>query len=495
MKWPKICLCLTGETLKEDLALLEKYRKYIDMVELRADFLTKDEQLDIRQFPRMANIPCILTIRRTIDGGCYEEGEARRTTLFARALAYADSDPTKNFAYIDLEEDFDIPSLQDAALAFGTRIIRSYHCMNGTIPDIYAHMQRMRKTAFEIPKIALQPRNLDDVTDIFHQAKEIKSFDHILCAMGAVGLPTRILANKLNSYLTYVTPIEKQGKLGFLGHLDPISINEIYNFRAVDDNTCLFGVAGWPLEGTSNPVIHNSWYRLYGMNALYIPVRAQSVEEASRFATEVGMEGIGIESPFKEDVMHTLPLVSATAGEIGACNTIIRCGSSWCGFNTEAYAFKRSLLDFVGGKSLARRKVAIIGTGGTAHAVANVVRLLRGKACIFNRTLSKARQIAEFYNFRYAQLGVESIDLLEEYSDIIIQTTTVGTDRESNPIDYYEFQGHENVFELIYYPAKTPLMRIAEKAGCRTQNGRMMLEYQAEKQFALFTGLDINSEK
>ena len=95
MKWPKICLCLTGETLKEDLALLEKYRKYIDMVELRADFLTKDEQLDIRQFPRMANIPCILTIRRTIDGGCYEEGEARRTTLFARALAYADSDPTK----------------------------------------------------------------------------------------------------------------------------------------------------------------------------------------------------------------------------------------------------------------------------------------------------------------------------------------------------------------------------------------------------------------
>jgi 3-dehydroquinate dehydratase/shikimate dehydrogenase len=495
MKWPKICLCLTGETLAEDLALLEKYRKYIDMVELRADFLTKDEQLDIRDFPRMAKIPCILTIRRAIDGGCYEEGEARRTTLFARALAYADSDPAKNFAYIDLEEDYDVPSLQDAALAFGTRIIRSYHCMNGTDPDILDHMKRMRKTAFEIPKIALQPRNLDDVTDIFHQAKEITSFDHILCAMGPVGLPTRILANKLNSYLTYVTPIEKQNKLEFLGHLDPISINEIYNFRAVDDNTSLFGITGWPLRETSNPVIHNSWYRLYGMNALYIPVRAQSVEEASRFAQEVGMEGLGIDSPFKEEVMHTLPQVSATAGEVGACNTIIRCGASWCGFNTEPYAFKRALLDFVGGKTLFRRKVAIIGTGGTALAVASIVRQLHGKACIFNRTVSKARQIAEFYNFRYAQLGPESIDLLEDYSDIIVQTTTVGTDGESNPIDYYEFQGHENVFELIYYPAKTPLMRIAEKAGCRVQNGRMMLEYQAEKQFALFTGLDINSEK
>ena len=98
MSKPLICLCLTAKTMAEDLALIEKYREYIDVAELRADFLDDDERLNMRDFPSKAKIPCILTIRRTVDGGEYSEGEASRTTLFARALAFADEDRTKNFA-------------------------------------------------------------------------------------------------------------------------------------------------------------------------------------------------------------------------------------------------------------------------------------------------------------------------------------------------------------------------------------------------------------
>src|SRR5574344_1454037 len=83
MQRPKICLCLTGHTIKEDLLLLETYRPWIDMVELRVDYLTQDERLYVRKFPQLAGLPCILTIRRKTDGGMYEEGEASRTTLFA----------------------------------------------------------------------------------------------------------------------------------------------------------------------------------------------------------------------------------------------------------------------------------------------------------------------------------------------------------------------------------------------------------------------------
>ena len=119
---PLVCLCLTGKTLQEDLELVNKYRSYIDIAELRVDQLTNDERLHVRKFPSLAGLPCILTIRRTIDGGAYYEGEATRTTLFARALAFADQDIRKNFAYIDLETDFLVPSLQEAALAFGTKI-------------------------------------------------------------------------------------------------------------------------------------------------------------------------------------------------------------------------------------------------------------------------------------------------------------------------------------------------------------------------------------
>lgn len=92
MERAKMCLTLTGKTLLEDVEILEKYRKYIDMVELRGDFLLEDERLCIRRFPRMAGLPCILTLRRQIDGGNFVEGEAARTLLFARALSFADED-------------------------------------------------------------------------------------------------------------------------------------------------------------------------------------------------------------------------------------------------------------------------------------------------------------------------------------------------------------------------------------------------------------------
>ena len=90
MQSPKICLTLTGKTIKENLELVRRYRPYVDLLELRADFLDEDESLHIRKFPELARMPCILTIRRRVDGGKYVAGEGSRTMLFARAMAFAD---------------------------------------------------------------------------------------------------------------------------------------------------------------------------------------------------------------------------------------------------------------------------------------------------------------------------------------------------------------------------------------------------------------------
>lgn len=496
MRRPKICLCLTGETLEEDLILLNKYRKYIDIAELRADYLTNDEQLQIRKFPQMAGLPCILTIRRTIDGGQYSGGEARRTTLFARALAFAEQDVSKNFAYIDLEEDYDVPSLQDAAFAFGTRVIRSYHCMTETVDDIAARMQRMRTTGFEIPKIACMPQSLSDVTSMFRQAQEIGDFEHILVSMSSIGLPTRILAHKLNSFLTYVSPIEKANNMPILGQLDPITLNEMYNFRALDAATVIYGITGYPLSASASPLFHNRWYRKVGLNAVYIPVKAQKVEEALDFAEQVGMQGLSVTIPHKETVIQDLQQISIEVAEINACNTVVRRGFDWTGFNTDAEGFKKAICEFLGVKTLMNKKVAIIGAGGAAKAIAYVIKQLHGKACVFNRTAGKARQLAEFYNFKWAKLCVENLEVIEDYSDIIIQTTSVGMgvsteNSDNDPLYFYQFRGNEAVYDIIYTPEKTPLLARAENAGCMVQNGLTMLEYQAEKQFLLFTGRNV----
>jgi 3-dehydroquinate dehydratase/shikimate dehydrogenase len=118
----KLCLCLTAKTIDRNLEILNKYRKYADMAELRVDCLEPNERFLIRRFPEQTDMPVILTIRRDLDGGFFNSGEGARINLMAQGLAYADTDKRRNFAYIDIEEDLNVPSLEEAARAFGTRI-------------------------------------------------------------------------------------------------------------------------------------------------------------------------------------------------------------------------------------------------------------------------------------------------------------------------------------------------------------------------------------
>jgi 3-dehydroquinate dehydratase / shikimate dehydrogenase len=496
MKRPLICLTLTARTLEEDAALVNKYSQYIDIAELRVDFLDEDEGLYIRRFPLMVHVPCVLTIRRHIDGGEFMSGEISRTMLFARALAFADQNPEKNFAYVDFEEDYHIPSLQDAALAFGVKIIRSFHDMENPVYNLKQRCDGMRKTGYEIPKIAFMPKTLPDVTNLFREAESMTDYDHIFCAMGPLGQPSRILSYKIHSYLTYVTPEETSGNLPQIGHLDPVTLNEVYHFRSLNDTTEIFGVTGWPLVKTSSPVIHNAGYEKYNMNRVFIPICTPAISDALDFAKQVGIRGLAVTVPHKEAVLDYLSDIDMEAGEVGACNTIMRRNAGWVGTNTDTYGFRKAITDFLGITKLHHQRVAIIGAGGASRAVAYVIKQMGGRACIFNRTVSHAKNLAERYGFEYASLDSDSLDELERYSDIIIQTTSVGmnatesSNEKNDPIYFYSFHGTERLFDIVYVPEITPVMVRAANAGCKVCNGLSMLKYQGYKQFKLFTGVD-----
>lgn len=498
MKRPLVCLTLTGKTLAEDAALARKYNNYIDVVELRVDFLEEDEQLYARRFPAMTSVPCILTIRRDTDGGKFSSGEISRTLLFGRALSFAAQDTSKNFAYVDFEEDYHVPSLQDAALAFGVRIIRSAHEMEKPVTDLKARCDAMRKTGYEIPKIAFMPSSLADVTNIFVEAKKFDEYACILCAMGPYGQVARILAQKIHSYLTYTSPVEMSANIPEVGHIDPVTLNDVYHFKSINDDTKIFGIAGWPLAKTLSPELHNKGYALNGINAVFVPIRSPSITDTLDFARQVGARGLAVTVPHKEAALAELAELDTSAGEVGASNTIVRKNSGWAGYNTDTYGFKTALLEFLGAQKIKKRKVAIIGAGGAAKAVAYVIGSLGCRACVFNRTAERAKALAQKYGFEYSSLDVDAMAKLSEYSDIMIQTTSKGmnaTDapsKDNDPIWFYKFQGHENLFDIIYVPRVTPVMSRALAAGCKVCDGLQMLKYQAYRQFKIFTGIDYN---
>lgn len=500
MERPKICLTLTGKTLEEDLAIVDKYRSFVDIVELRGDFLSSDERLYLRRFPAMAGLPCLLTLRRTIDGGKFKEGEAGRTILFARALSFADSDMSKNFEYVDFEEDFHVPSLQDAALAFGTKIIRSVHDMNKPVPNLMQRLESLRTTGYEIPKIAFMPHSLNDVTDLFLEAAKLKDNNHILIAMGPLGVPSRILAAKLKNYLTFVSPEESSNDLAKLSQVAPKTLHGIYHFSTINEMTKVFGITGWPLTATSSPMLHNSGYKGHNINAVYIPVKTDNVKEAVDFADAVDIRGLSVTVPHKESVLKCVSQTDEKVAKIGASNTLIKKNGMWYAYNTDVTGFTQAVLNFTGTKDLKGWKVSIIGAGGVSKAIAYAVKELKAKACVFNRTVSKAKDLAEKYDFEYSGLSSESpevnktVKFLKKYSDLIIQTTSVGmncqppSSSENDPLFFYDFTGKEMVFDVVYIPSATPIMQRASEAGCKVCNGYDMLRFQGYEQFELYTG-------
>ncbi|MDR2194400.1 MAG: type I 3-dehydroquinate dehydratase [Treponema sp.] len=488
----KICLCLTGNTLERDMQLLKKYRRYIDLVELRVDYLTPDERFFIRKFPEMAGLPSILTIRRDTDGGRFSEGEWSRIGLLSRGLAFAEVDRRHNFAYIDLEEDLNIPGIEEAARTFGTRIIRSRHNMHGMDVDIAGAIRRMRRIGDEIVKIAVTPHSLEETHAVMRAAKETADIEKILICMGDFGLCSRILADTFGSYITYTSAKgEYDAPKASPGQLDPIELTDFYRFRSINDQTRIFGITGYPLKATFSPAFFNTIFSLEKTNAVYLPFPAISAKSFISLAQDIGLSGASVTIPHKEAVVSFLAEKSRKVDLTGACNTIVRQeDGGWKGFNTDALGFSGSLLHFTGRKNLSGKKITIIGAGGVARAIAAEVSYLKGKALILNRTPIRARDLAEPFGFQWAGLDPSGIALIDKYDDIIIQTTSVGMEPDNNgdPLELYKFSGKETVMDVIYKPAETALLRRASRSGCRTLNGYDMFIRQAQFQYEFFMG-------
>jgi len=487
----KICLCLTAKTLERDLEILNKYRKYADMAELRVDCLEPNERFLIRRFPEQTDMPVILTIRRDVDNGFFNSGEGSRINLMAQGLAYADADRRRNFAYIDIEEDLNVPSLEEAARTFGTRIIRSCHNVKNSSVDMLGKIRSMRHSEDEIVKISVMANTTADVLDLLRAGKECPGQEKILIAMGSLGVYSRILAEHFGSFLSYTSAYsEPDIPIVAPGQVDIRELANIYRFRSITTNTKVYGITGYSPNTARSLHFFNTIFRLDDIDAVYVPFPIDSIETFMELARELEVKGISITAPYKEAVIPFLENQNIEVQKTKTCNTLYYSPYGWQGANTEARGFSDSLLTFLGRSNLKRMMVTVIGAGGAARAAAWELHRLGAKVLILNRTILKARNLASAYKFSWGGLDSHGIDMMDKYSDIIIQTTPAGMEGKDSgdPVAMYNFGGQENVMDLIFRPEKTDFLKRAAEAGCRVQNGYDMFIRQAQYQYALFTG-------
>lgn len=447
----------------------------IDMVELRADFLNGEELPHLRRFPAMIGAPAILTIRRAAEGGRYRGGEpARRRLIAAAADAYR---------YVDLESDVDRSF--DQAVPAGVRLIRSLHDTGGVPQPLERIVRELPRSPAEIAKAAVTPRDGREMVDVIEAARGLGAAgagrERIVLGMGRFGAPTRILAAHLGNYLTFCSLAARSAAPG---HLDPDAMVDLYRFRSIHAGTRVLGVVGTPLAHSRSPQLHNPALAAAAIDAVYVPIELDDLSELDRLARLLPLDGCSVTIPHKGRAAR-MSDAGETVRRVGACNTLVRTPHGWRGENTDVHGFLASLRR----TAPAPRRAAVIGAGGAARAVVFALRSLGAELLIVNRTAERACALAQEHGATAARLDTSGLARVPAYSELIVQTTSVGLpDNPGDPLAEYAFRGHEVVYDLVYGKRLTPILERARAAGCTVIDGRQMLAEQAYEQFRLFTG-------
>lgn len=259
--------------------------------------------------------------------------------------------------------------------------------------------------------------------------------------------------------------------------------------------TRVCGVMAYPVEHSMSPQMHNYFAEMSGIDLTYVPfkVEPENLGEAVGGAYGLNILGMNVTVPHKQAVMKHLKEIDAGAAAIGAVNTLVRMDGGYKGYNTDAEglwrAMKREQMEIAG------RVCILVGAGGAAKAAAYLLaREGAEKVYILNRSLEKAQALAQSINTTFEKALMEALPLdgwrdIPENGCLAVQTTSVGMypDVDVSPIeDGAFFRKLDGAVDIIYTPAKTRFMELAEAAGAKTMNGLNMLIYQGIIAFELW---------
>ena len=258
--------------------------------------------------------------------------------------------------------------------------------------------------------------------------------------------------------------------------------------------TAVYGIIGHPVKHSLSPLMQTAAFKALGIDAVYVPfdVDPENLGEAVNGLRALNVKGFNVTIPHKEGVIEYLDFVDEDAEFLGAVNTVKNEEGQLTGYNTDADGFLQSLIEE--GIELEGKRITMFGAGGAARAVGYAV--LKGGAKflnVVNRNFSKGKVVGELLgkrgNVLVFPLKENTIATLLKDTDIVINTTSVGMKPDDPPLfDYSLIPEGLTVVDIIYNPAKTPLLKAAKEKGCKTVNGLGMLIHQGAIAFKIWTG-------
>jgi 3-dehydroquinate dehydratase/shikimate dehydrogenase len=407
-----------------------------------------------------------VTCRREDEGGWFRGDEQERRGLLLSALE-------RGADYVDLEwaRGFD----DVVRSRHGRNIVLSLHDFSGCPADLEARVDAMAALNPDVLKVAITVSRVAGCGRLAGLARRHAGRRMVLIAMGEAGLATRILPGRFGSCWTYA------GDGVAPGQIDIARLLGEFRFRRIGPHTELYGIAGRPVAHSLSPAMHNAAFEQLGLDAAYVPIAAADIDDLFEGVRVLGVAGLSVTAPFKVGVMTGLVSLDPDARETGAVNTLVRDGGGWRGHNTDLEGF----LAGCAGLSLDGQRLAVLGTGGAARAVALAARRSGAAVICYGRDLAKAEALSAAVG-----VGAGLRPVPPGSWDVLVNATPIGThpDTAQSPFPESDYGGGV-AYDLVYNPPRTRFLRDASACGCRTIGGLEMLVAQARRQIELWTGL------
>lgn len=462
--------------------MLAEYRHLVEqgakLIELRLDYI--NGEINLKRLLKDRPAPVLITCRRESDGGRWIGSETDRLMLLRSAVA-------EGVEYVDLEED-----VAGGIPRFGkTKRVISYHNFRSTpddLPELHARMAALDADIVKVATMANSPHDNVRVLELI-QSSQIPT---VALCMGDMGTPSRILAARYGAPFTYATFHHERALAP--GQLSFRQMTDIYHYEQINGDTEVFGVIADPVGHSYSPLIHNKAFQSLKMNRMYCPFRVPS-EDLKQFLADcprLGVRGLSVTIPHKESVIPYVTKIDRAASGIGAVNTLVFKDGDVYGYNTDYRAAMNSLDRVVGGTSgeqpLKGRTALVLGAGGAAKAIVFGLTRRGADVVIAGRTRERANRLAE-------ALGARAVDWEGRTSvkaDVLVNCTPVGMhpNVDETPFDKHYLRPSTIVFDTVYNPEQTLLIKQARDQSCRVVTGVDMFVGQAALQFKLFTGED-----
>ncbi|MBL8175411.1 MAG: shikimate dehydrogenase [Bryobacterales bacterium] len=475
---PRICIAL-------GLPSVEKLNSYAKQeaesgetfLEFRLDYLPQPMQgvrLITDFLARYPQCTILATCRRHQNHGHFNGSIDEQLTILNAAI-----DAGARAVDLEIESAENIlPRLE--SIRSRVWLVVSYHNFGGT-PSLESVLRRMNKVPADAYKIVSTARKPTDNTKVLSLFKNAPRSPLVLLAMGETGFPTRVLSTAMGGLYTYASPSATEGTAA--GQVSAKMLRNLFRVEKFTKAAKIYGVIADPVRHSISPAVHNRAFQSKRIDSIYLPflVHPPQLKDFFLFAGKMPIAGFSVTIPHKQKILRYLDIVDPLARRIGAVNTVFRKNGKWRGLNTDVQGVVGPLSKKI---RLNKSSVLVAGNGGAARGAAFALADAGAKVAIVGRNADRVRALAKACNAE----AIMRDQLNSRYFDAVIHATPLGMFPHTNECFFDGRIPAEIVFDMVYNPRETMLLKHAADQKKVIVDGLQMFLEQAALQFETWTG-------